>query len=363
MHNSTNLSVVIQGGIDSIITPKCIASIRRFLPQAEIILSTWISANVDNLDYDILVQSEDPGAYSFGNNSGKLNNLNRILRSTQAALAKATRPYILKLRSDLVLMNDNILKLSDNYKRIDSFKLFEQRIFTSLLFTFKFEQLKDNPHRHYRPFQVSDWWQFGLNQDIKKLYDVPLVDEPEFSQYFINHQFHPSSYVCYPELLWKMSPEQYVLSTCAKQQYPEISFNDISDYNPKNINQSEIIIVNNFIILNAQISGIHNFKKEYLSRNTKIPSDDAYSNGLYKPSIWILDYKKYCDPQYRIPLKFFGELIIGNEKEIKKLKKHYDRFSTPFKTILGWFNSGLAIILYSIKIGLKILSAFFQKSA
>ena len=56
MINSIDISVVVQGAIDKENTPKCLKSIREFLPNAKIILSTWKNSNVENLDYDMLVE-------------------------------------------------------------------------------------------------------------------------------------------------------------------------------------------------------------------------------------------------------------------------------------------------------------------
>ena len=39
--DTNDISVVVQGAIDQINTPKCLRSIRKRLPGAEIILSTW----------------------------------------------------------------------------------------------------------------------------------------------------------------------------------------------------------------------------------------------------------------------------------------------------------------------------------
>lgn len=50
-----DISVVVQGAIDPHLTPMCLQSIRKHLPGAEIILSTWQNSRVDGLNYDKLV--------------------------------------------------------------------------------------------------------------------------------------------------------------------------------------------------------------------------------------------------------------------------------------------------------------------
>ena len=60
-----NISVVVQGPILPFQTAICLKSIRKFLPKAEIILSTWEGSNINDLDYDVLVLNKDPGAEIF----------------------------------------------------------------------------------------------------------------------------------------------------------------------------------------------------------------------------------------------------------------------------------------------------------
>ena len=97
------ISVVVQGAIDKDNTAKCLKSIRYYLPKSEIILSTWENSNIDDLDYDILVENKDPGALIQDPLYGAYNNGNRQLLSTQEGIKKATRKYILKLRTDFYL--------------------------------------------------------------------------------------------------------------------------------------------------------------------------------------------------------------------------------------------------------------------
>ena len=48
--DTKDISVVVQGAVDKINTPKCLESIRKFLPCAEIVLSTWEGTDVTGLD-------------------------------------------------------------------------------------------------------------------------------------------------------------------------------------------------------------------------------------------------------------------------------------------------------------------------
>ena len=143
--NTSDISVVVQGAIDVNNTPKCLNSIRKYLPNSEIILSTWKESNTDSLSYDILVENEDCGGFLYDKNISKLNNNNRMILSTQKGLEKANRKYILKLRSDLEIINTNLLKnFNNDLKRYENFKLFKERILAYQIYSLKFEELDDD---------------------------------------------------------------------------------------------------------------------------------------------------------------------------------------------------------------------------
>ena len=58
--NNADISVIVQGkiignGLDNEITKRVCESIRRLMPEAQIILSTWEGENTDGIPYDKLV--------------------------------------------------------------------------------------------------------------------------------------------------------------------------------------------------------------------------------------------------------------------------------------------------------------------
>jgi hypothetical protein len=58
------LTFVVQGKVQGN-TRRCLESIRQFYPQSKIILSTWVGEPFAGLEYDAVVQSEDPGAIEY----------------------------------------------------------------------------------------------------------------------------------------------------------------------------------------------------------------------------------------------------------------------------------------------------------
>ena len=135
MIDSKDISVIVQGPINKKETPKCLKSIRKFLPEAEIILSTWQGTDISNLDYDILVLCEDPGTTLIEEFTHKktYNNMNRQLVSTKEGLKKATRKYAMKLRSDLIFTSDRFLEYFNKFEaRGNNYNLFKHKILTDV---------------------------------------------------------------------------------------------------------------------------------------------------------------------------------------------------------------------------------------
>ena len=114
---SSDVSVVLQGPV-RFETPESVESVRRLLPEAELILSTWEDEDVSSLGSIRVLRSEKPSAPIQHDRLSVPNNLNRLIRSTKKGVAAVTRPYVLKMRSDMVL---------DSLAFLDSFERFPER--------------------------------------------------------------------------------------------------------------------------------------------------------------------------------------------------------------------------------------------
>ncbi len=104
--NTQDITVVVQGAVDKKNTKLCLESIRKYLPGAEIVLSTWKDTDVTKLDFDKVVLNPDPGGYKDKYVNTFTNNTLRQLISTQNGIKRATRKYIIKIRSDLILKSN-----------------------------------------------------------------------------------------------------------------------------------------------------------------------------------------------------------------------------------------------------------------
>jgi len=350
MINPKDISIIVQGKINKAEIKKCLKSIRKHLKGAEIILSTWEGSDLSGLDYDVLVESKDPGATIFttdGNQS--YNNLNRQLLSTQEGLKKANREYILKLRSDLILTNNSFLNYFDKYQeRCDEYKLFERKIIIPTLYSRKFVIKYKTQEALYMPFHPSDFFLFGLNEDIKKYFmDTKLVEEPAYSNYFKGNPELDDKRI-YKNAWFQYPPEQYFAISCFNRHFPDIKMKDYSDINFRNVRQSEIAMVNNFIVLEYAQHGIYMNKYKFSKKESQVGFYDA--SGLYFQSMYLVDYKKHCDPSLKIPFKYWYQELLGIEEFVHRLNKHVLRLYDPEEPMIARIEQLISIPYSSIKI-------------
>lgn len=212
MTRASDVSVIVQGPIvraaadpeSDFLTRDVILSVRKYLPEAQIIVSTWEGANVAGLAADEVVFSTDPGAIAPNpDHPTRLNNVNRQLVSTSRGLAKADRPYTLKLRTDSPLTGAGFLEIDQvSAPRLRNWRLFRERILVPV---------QGSLHPAVVPclYHVSDLCQFGLTADLRELWSGPLAPEPETSQAFTS--FAPPPLVLNPVegACVRMAPEQY----------------------------------------------------------------------------------------------------------------------------------------------------------
>lgn len=305
MIESKDISVIVQGAINKEETPKCLKSVRNVLPKAEIILSTWEGSDVSFLEglYDVLLLNKDPGAgyYYKTETSVKYNNLNRQLVSTQEGLKKATRSYAMKIRSDIILTSDKFLKYFNTYpKRDENYKLFKNKILTSTVcarFGFR-DYAEGNRIKSVNiAFHPSDWWFFGLKEDLITYFDVDLVKEPEFSSYYKleenKDKFNP--YIYMEEHNAKFAAEQYIASECFRKNCG-IYIEHGGDISADIIEKSRKYMINNFIFLEYSDSGVY-FNKYLVSKIHWL--SPAYLD-LYNKFRQEYEYQKYCDNDYKV---------------------------------------------------------------
>lgn len=258
------VSVVVQGQADGY-TRLALKSIREFLPGAYVILSTWKGCCVDGMDYDRLVLNDDPGAVACNTGDYRtiMNNGNRQIVSTKAGLAHAGRKYTLKMRSDLMLLGDSFLsyyvKFSSGYR--GRRKIFRQRVMVGELYTRENYVYKKYGHKYDvpKPFHPSDWFYFGLTEDVKALFGaVGLIPEGEMRGYPCKYPGRVEDNLY--RYSWRYTTEQHIFLGIVKKHFPEVSFEDWTDWGEGNIRLSREAMMDNFMILNFCQHGILNQK-------------------------------------------------------------------------------------------------------
>jgi hypothetical protein len=294
--SSKDISVVVQGPIfgklsdppEVRLTQRCLESMRRHLPEAEVILSTWKGAATEGLNYDIHVENEDPGPIS-GVPLGSVN-VNRQIVSTRNGLQKTSRPYVLKFRSDMLFESANFLDAFDRFEaRNPNLQLFRSRIVIPRYYS-------RNPRLNRFFFHPSDLAAFGQREDLLLLWEIPLVNadsssaSPNIEKTKIDAD------------LMKISgtflPEQYIWLSALRKKF-DMDYPQDSQITPKLLADSEISLVNNFIIVDFPQFGCS---------LPKYFNDNRAQFSTYSHWDWLRLYRKYCDKSYRIPLNIRGSL-------------------------------------------------------
>lgn len=279
---SANISVVVQGAIGTN-TEQCLQSVRRFLPSAEIVLSTWVGADTTNLDYDKLILNDDVETQFYSTNPGeKVNNVNRQIVSTLSGLRAATHKYVLKIRTDFILKSAEFVEYFDLYNKSDSaYSVFKHKILSCTNFA------RNPRHDMYQYlFHPSDIAFFGLRTDLINLFNVPLMSKSDAVYHKIG-TFRYNRYV----------PEQHIWVNCLRKNGHNIRFNRFLPPSEKLIVDTEKYFVSNFIFLSWNQFG--------LVPPTKFANILNYADYDYISCItrseWVKLYKTYLDKNIEIP--------------------------------------------------------------
>jgi hypothetical protein len=175
-----NISFVVQGPVshesnhaeDLFSTKEVLTSIRRNFPYSEIVLSTWNGGDITDLDYDKLVLNDDPGGIVVPNIEKPYNH-NRLVLSSTAGIAVATKDFVVKTRTDIFFDNDNILYQLPQVKPIEgSYAIFKSYILSTNYYV-------RNPLRMNLLFHPSDIVLVGRRDDMKLFFSAPPVTRQE----------------------------------------------------------------------------------------------------------------------------------------------------------------------------------------
>ncbi len=248
----TDFSVVVQGPANDLLTGT-VASIRRVLPGAQLIVSTWKGAEVAGLDADEVVLNDDPGSANYrawdGSDSGKPFNTNRMITSTRSGLTHAERPWAIKLRNDTPLHHDGFVEwIGVHADRHPDLRVFEERLLTASIAT------RPSSTMAGYLFHPSDCVHIGRTSDVRRLWNAPLVDEATNAAW-LRGRPKPD-----PELIagnWaRYFNEQILWLSCLRRHGFDIDYEHAGLHRDDQAHQSDLSIVNNFVVLEPWQLGI-----------------------------------------------------------------------------------------------------------
>lgn len=198
MPEKDNLTFVVCGKVltqGKLRTWDCLASIREYFPTSRIILSTWLGEPVEELVsmYDELVLSDAslyPLEYSSLLNKNRPNTANIQQISGHAGLSRVKTKWAVKTRTDFILTGDGFFQFYSHWDsvlnvRLPEYSIFKRRVLVPWLFT-------KNPEKTSVAYQMSDFFQLGLTEDLLLLWDGHQ-ETKETLNYFADHPNSPYS--------------------------------------------------------------------------------------------------------------------------------------------------------------------------
>ncbi|ULT71495.1 WavE lipopolysaccharide synthesis family protein [Pseudomonas sp. BC42] len=287
--NSGNISVVVQGPIVPELTNLCLKSIKTYLPDAQVVISTWSDPGFSDSLFDKAVLNNDPGGLVSHVHQNMMDNTNRQIVSTFSGINACDREYILKIRSDIVLRSNNFLNFYKKFPcRNPQHSLFSERVLVPACYSRKYYGASKRKPVVFHP---GDWIYFGLRKDIYSLFDIPLKTESD-QQYF-DGRFHELTGDPWPEHVWRHPPEQWIFLQFVKK-FMQIDFKHKNDNVESLALLSESIFANNFISIDQ---GQWRFDMpKYEFKQWRLSNDEWH--GLYRHIVWLKDYKKFSNGTY-----------------------------------------------------------------
>jgi len=302
-----DVTFVFQGAFDPLITPKCINETKRFFPSASFYLSTWEGTEIQNLVDCKIIFNRDPGGKRDCRNN-LFNNLSRQLVSTQRGLEEVETKYVVKLRSDTLLNSRALFDIFLEYpKRKKELMVFERKLVLSSYFTKRCLISSDGNWVMPTPFHFSDWFCFGLTNDVLNYFNVPIPTDLYFHYFSQNKYLGNKTDLMYCE--HQYAPEQYIAYNSYSKLVPNATpFENYLDFGNENILESDRYLANNFIVCDPKKLGLVCLKPG--------TNNDTYRDcttgkkqlpyitwaAIVRPYVFDLLYQKYIDPTYKVPI-------------------------------------------------------------
>ena len=288
---SSEIGVVIQGAVYPQITAKSVASARRILPHAHIILSTWEGADTRGIEgCDEILYNTDPHHVGVEYPC----NLNRMIVSTLAGLRRLKTKYALNMRTDFTLESSNFLRIFEENPRTDCGMKFLTRRVVCYGWTAE-------PGRYY---QMGDFYHFGLTRDVLDIWNTPQMSDEEMFWFRNGHvPAEPSLLAWIPV---RYHAEQYLWLNFLRRKGVNLDFIDYTDPRKKHAEISERSFSDNLIFASFVEFSVF-AHREHLFR---------YNIGDGRRVSTFLDWVRICrryNPHYTpvfVPLKYRRKIAL-----------------------------------------------------
>jgi hypothetical protein len=310
--SAADLSFVVQGPVIPITagaqhaysTKQVLASIRKYFPESQIVLSTWQGANTGGLDYDLLVLNDDPGPLTIND---KDYNVNRLIKSTVNGLKNCLNDYVVKTRTDIAFTSNELLAETAGMVPVKGrYKLFQHKVLSTNFYV-------RDPLKSNILFHPSDILLIGKKDDLLLFFDHELATFNDFNiggdESFYN----------------KVVNEQYLLlKTIQAICSINVAFNKYWEYKGiKNLVRSEQFIFRNFHLKTNGQLGV-----EFSEKLSSALSHQNYSERALK---WFPVLKSNIITDW-----LFFNAIRGTRYYLKNRERNY--------RLQYYYNAGLRIL-------------------
>jgi hypothetical protein len=313
-----DLTILIQGPyfeIENYNSNLNIKKLKEKFPESKILVSTWVNENRYKVKSDEIIYNEDPGIVldEHVGSATKGSNIQRQITSVINGLAKIKTKYCLKIRSDCYFDSNKILNIPTNhYQREKKFQLFEERILISTIGSFN--QSNTSILYHY-----SDWFNYGLTKDLKKLWGEIKIDNR-----------HVNFYKRYPFLKKNILGKDWDLRFTAEQLiYYKDDFikNKIEhghDFSKEKLDDANNYLINNFFLVDPdKINFVFpkydgHINKKLTKKDTNIRNKSLISIS-YNEKEWHRLYNKINNVR-KFLLPDIITIIFNKKLKIKQIK-------------------------------------------
>jgi hypothetical protein len=237
MVHESQITFLIAGRLEEMYAYDCVHSVRISFPHSEIIIATWNDfesiakklANQFNIKYVCIndvgseVRKLDPITY---------HNANRMIAIANEGMKHVKTKYVFKMRSDLTISSNKLLKIYNEYRNIN-FNILKPYMHGDLNYIYKERLLISNittidadigPPLLYHP---CDWFIFGNTEDIKFFFDIDFISDEECKWY--EHREKPENKIDHNNLSRYMA-EDYIGYMSLRKTF-NINHDFYCDYN------------------------------------------------------------------------------------------------------------------------------------